>query len=311
MPRPPSGRQWAIATGGHAAVVVEVGGGLRSYAAHGRPMIDGYAESEMCSGGAGQVLAPWPNRIRDGRWPWQGADQRLPLSEPSAHNAIHGLVRWRPWTLVSHSADAVTVRCQIDPRPGYPCSVLLATTWSVSAGGLRAEHAAENTGETVAPFGLGVHPYLVVPGVPVDDLVLELPAGTALRTDDRGLPVEDYAVAGSALDYRTGRRIGAEVIDTAFTDFRGGVSTVRLTGPTGAGAEVTLEESFSWVQVFTGDTLRAPRRRRSVAVEPMTCPPDAFNSGRDLVVLEPGGSWQGAWTLRPIESDADRIGPGP
>ncbi len=297
MSRPPSGEQWAIAAGDSRAVLVESGGGIREYVAGGRAVLDGYAVEEMCTGGAGQVLAPWPNRVRDGRWSWRGRDQQLALSEPTAGNAIHGLVRWRPWTLVTRTADAVCVQCQIDPQPGYPGSILVEIAWSVSAQGLRAAHSARNTGSEPAPFGLGVHPYLMVPGVAVDDLWLEIPAGTALRTDERGLPVEEYPVAGSAVDYRAGRQIGAAKLDTAFTD---GVSSARLSTPDGAGVELSLDHGFAWMQVYTGDTLPPARRRRSVAVEPMTCPPDAFNSGRDLMVLEPGQNWSGSWTLRPL-----------
>jgi len=296
MVRQPSGEQWPIAAAGYVAVIVELGGGLRSCEAGGQPIVDGYAAEEKCAGGAGQVLAPWPNRVRDGKWDWEGVGHQLALSEPAAHNAIHGLTRWRPWTLVSRSADSVTVQCQVDPQPGYPFSVLVSTTWSLSADGLAARHSAVNNGREPAPFGLGVHPYLMVNGVGADDLVLQVPADTALRTDDRGLPVEEYAVAGSDVDYRAGHRIGPARIDTAFT---GGVSGARVSAG-GRGVELTLDDSFRWLQVFTGDTLPADRRRRSVAVEPMTCPPDAFNSRRDVVVLQPDQQWQGAWGLRAV-----------
>jgi aldose 1-epimerase len=297
MPRPPSGEQWSIGADGCEAVIVEVGGGLRTYHAAGRPILDGYGVDEMCVGGAGQVLAPWPNRIRDGRWSWHGTDYQLPLTEVAKHNAIHGLVRWRPWTKVSAAADSITVRCQIDPQPGYPFSVLVSTTWTISADGLRADHQATNTGPGPAPFGLGVHPYLLVPDVSPDDLVLRLPAETALRTDERGLPVGEYRVAESAVDFTVGRKIGSTQLDTAFT---GGVSTARLSTQDGVGVELAMDESFHWIQVFTADTLPPPRRRRSVAVEPMTCRPDAFNSWRDVRVLEPDQSWHGSWTVRPL-----------
>lgn len=298
MSRPPSGDQWVIAVGDSRVVIVELGGGVREYVAGDRAVLDGYGVEEMCTGGAGQVLAPWPNRVRDGRWSWRDADQQLPLTEPAAANAIHGLVRWRPWILVARTPDTVRVQCQIDPQPGYPGSVLLETVWSVSDRGLRAEHSARNTGAAPTPFGLGVHPYLVVPGVAVDDLLLEVPAETALRTDERGLPVGEYPVAGAPVDYRAGRQIGSATLDTAFT---GGVSHARLSTRDGGGVELSLGDGFRWVQVYTGDTLPIGRRRRSVAVEPMTCPPDALNSGRDLVVLEPDESWTGSWTLRPLQ----------
>jgi aldose 1-epimerase len=190
----------------------------------------------------------------------------------------------------------VTVSCQLDPQPGYPCSVLISTTWSVSIDGLRAQHSVVNNGATVAPFGVGIHPYLLVDGVPVDELELEFTAQTGLRTDERGLPVEDFAVAGSPADFRTPRRIGETQLDTAFT---GGISGARVTAGD-RGVELTLSPEFRWLQLFTGDTLPADRRRRSLAVEPMTCPPDAYNSGRHLVTLAPDETWQGEWGLRAV-----------
>ncbi len=294
MPRQPSGEQWTLHGGDYEAVVVEVGGGLRSCTDGGRPIVDGYGAAERCAGGAGQVLAPWPNRVRDGKWSWDGADQQLALSEPMAGNAIHGLTRWRTWTLSERTADSVTVNCQVDPQPGYPGSLLLTTQWRVSGDGLCVQHTALNNGPAATPFGLGVHPYLMVDGADVDDLELQLAAETALRTDERGLPVGGYRVAGTDVNYRAGRRIGTAVLDTAFT---GGVTGARISAGE-RGVALTVDAAFGWLQVFTGDTLPGTRRRRSVAIEPMTCPPDALNSRRDLVVLQPEESWQGSWSLR-------------
>src|SRR2546430_3801599 len=157
---PPTGAQYPIRSGEHTAVVVEVGGGLRTYAVAGQEVIDGYAENELPPGGAGQVLAPWPNRLRDGRYTWQGHTYQLALSEPPNHNAIHGLVRWQPWQPVSVSDSAVTLSCVLPPCPGYPWRLELTTTWSFGAAGLAAEHTATNLSDSAAPFGLGVHPYL-------------------------------------------------------------------------------------------------------------------------------------------------------
>jgi aldose 1-epimerase len=297
-----SGEQWTIAADGHQATVVEVGGGQREYTVDGEPVLDGYAEDEICPHGAGQVLAPWPNRTGDGRYDFGGAAHRLALSEPAKRNAIHGLVRFLPWRRVSTGAESVTVACRLPAQPGYPWWLELTTRWVVSRHGLRAEHTAANLADAPAPFGLGCHPYLRLPGA-VDDLVLHVPAGTLLRKDDRALPVGDEPVAGGAADFTRPRRIGAAQLDATYTDLvRGdaGTADVRLSTKDGAGWELWADESFRWIQVFTGDALAAPRARRAVAVEPMTCPPDALRSGRDLIVLDPGQTWRGSWGIRPL-----------
>ncbi|MGB2568894.1 aldose 1-epimerase family protein [Micromonospora citrea] len=303
VPRPPSGTQWTIAADGHEAVIVEVGGGLRSYRHDGVDYLDGYEEDELCPGSAGQVLAPWPNRIRDGAYTFGERSLQLDLSEPARNNAMHGLVNWVSWHLVEEAADAVTVGYDLPPRPGYPWPLRLRTRFSVGADGLRAEHEATNLGDEPAPFGFSMHPYLRLPDVPVDQISLRVPGRTRVLLDGRLLPVGATSVAGTEYDFTALRPIGDAVLDVAFGDVvRGddGGSAVTLAAGDGTTAvHVWADREFGWWQVFTGDTLTGQRQRRSVAVEPMTCPADAFRSGKDVITLKPGATWRGAWGVRP------------
>ena len=294
----PSGEQWTIKSGDHEAVVVEVGGGLRAYRVAGVDIVDGYAEDELPPGGAGQVLAPWPNRIRDGRYVFEGVSHQLPLTEPSRHNALHGLVNWVRWRLVDAAEDNLTVEYEVPAQPGYPWPLLLRGTWSVGPDGLRVSHEATNLSGELCPFGYAAHPYLRVVGTPTNELLLRVPGRSRLLTDGRLLPIGAARVAGGDFDFTEPRQIGKAELDTAFGDLiRGedGGSSVELSTVDGGGIRVWADGAFSWWQVFTADTLGGDRHRRSVAVEPMTCPPDAFRSGRDLVVLEPGQTWRGTW----------------
>jgi aldose 1-epimerase len=288
---------------GHRAVVVEVGGVLRSYAAGDRDILDGFGTDEIAPACAGQVLAPWPNRIRDGHYTFGGRTYQLALTEPARHNAIHGLVNWSRWRLAEQSAGSVTLEYDLPAQEGYPWSLLLRTRWSVGAGGLRCEQEVANTGDQDAPWGYSVHPYVRLAGVAVDDILLRVPGRTRVLADARLLPIGAVKVAGTEYDFTEPRRIGDAVLDTTFgdldTDPDGG-SVVTIEAPDGsARVEVWGDRNFKWWQVFTGDTLHGERFRRSVAIEPMTCPPDAFRSGRDLIVLAPGESWSAAWGIRP------------
>lgn len=292
-----------IEADGHVATVVEVGGGLRGYRVGDADVLDGYGPDEVCPGGAGQVLAPWPNRIRDGRYPFRGESYQLPLTEPEYHNAIHGLVRWLPWRCVERTPAEVLLECDLWPTPGYPWPLRLRTRWSVGGDGLRATHEATNLGGTPCPFGLGAHPYLRLPGTDVARTVLRVPALNRLLTDGRNLPIGAAKVAAGEFDYTEPRSIGSAVLDTGFGDpdrDADGHATVTLSTMDGRTSIVVwADEAFGWWQVFTGDTLPGGRQRRSVAVEPMTCPPDALRSGRDVVVLEPGQTWRGSWGIAP------------
>ena len=298
-----SGTQWAIEAEGHRAVVVEVGGVLRSYAAGDREILDGFAADELSPASAGQILAPWPNRIRDGHYTFDQTAYQLSLTEPARHNAIHGLVNWARWHVADQSPDAVTLAFDLPAQVGYPWSLALRTRWSVSAGGLRCDQDVANTSDANAPWGYSVHPYLQLTGVAVDDILLKVPGRTRVLADNRLLPIGAVKVAGGEYDFTEPRRIGDAVLDTTFGDIEydaDGGSAVTIASPDGA-RTVTVwgDGNFKWWQVFTGDTLHGERHRRSVAIEPMTCPPDAFRSGRDLIVLEPGQTWSASWGIRP------------
>ncbi|GAA0794065.1 aldose 1-epimerase family protein [Spirilliplanes yamanashiensis] len=300
--RPKSGTQWTIEADGHRAVVVEVGGNLRHYSVGGRDVVDGFAEDEIAPAMAGAILAPWPSRIRDGQYTFRDTAHQLPLTEAASRTALHGLVLWGRWTLVEHAADTVTVEYDLPPMPGYPWSLVIRSTWTVGADGLRAVHTATNTDTEACPFGFSVHPYLRLPGVAVDDAELTVPARSRVLFDGRLLPIGAVKVAGTDYDYAEPRRIGAAVLDTTFGDVVAGPdggSAVTLAAPGGPSLDVWADGQFSYWQVFSADTLGGERRRRSVAIEPMTCPPDAFRSGRDLIVLEPGQTWTGTWGIRP------------
>jgi aldose 1-epimerase len=293
--RLPSGEQIELALGDQRVVVVEVGGGLREYAAGGRAVLDGYAEDELCSSGRGQLLIPWPNRIQDGRYEFDGRVEELPLDEPERGNAIHGLVRWSAWEVEERHRDRVVIAHLLHPRPGYPFTLALRVEYSLAGDGLTVRTEATNVGAEDCPYGAGAHPYLAVGGGSVDELTLAVPAATVLESDERGLPVAARNVQGTDFDFQAAKRIGRLRLDHCFTDLvrdDDGRVRVRL----GNGTSLWADRSFDYLMVFTGDGL-PDVDRRSLAVEPMTCPPNAFRSGDALVRLEPGQTHVATWGL--------------
>jgi len=299
----PSGEQVEIEFGDQRVVVVEVGGGLRSYEAGGRAVLDAYGPDEMCSSGRGQVLIPWPNRLQAGSYEFGGRSHQLALDEPSAGNAIHGLVRWADWTVAEREANRVVVVHTLHPRPGYPFTLELSIEYTLSQGGLQVRTTATNVGMDPCPFGSGAHPYLTFGTGSVDSVLLQVPARTVLHSDERGIPTGSGAVGGTEYDFTQPRAIGATKLDTAFTDLerdQDGLARVELRHPDhDGGLALWVDERYSYLMLYTGDD-RPDVNRRSLAVEPMTCPPNAFRSGDDLIVLEPGGSFQGVWGISPL-----------
>jgi aldose 1-epimerase len=301
QPHPPSGEQHEIRHGDHVVVVTEVGATLRVYSAGGLDVLDGFSVDEPSSAGRGQVLAPWPNRLDGGRYEFDGRPGAAAIDEPELGNAIHGLVRWLAWQLASKNDEAVAMECVLHPQPAYPWRLELGLEYRLAAGGLEVVARATNASAEAAPFGIGFHPYLTM-GIPVDDVRLTIPASRRVTTDNRALPVGEEDVAGTEFDFTIGRPVGATRLDTCFTGLaRGsdGRSRARLESPEGGrDVEVWAGEAFGYLQVYTGDTLEpASRRRQAVAIEPMTCPPNALASGVDVIRLEPGVSWSGSWGI--------------
>jgi aldose 1-epimerase len=296
----PSGKQITIASGDQRAVIVEVGGGLRSYSAGGRELVDGYGADEMSSAGRGQVLIPWPNRLEDGSYEFDGRRHQLPLNEPERGNAIHGLVRWAAWTASACEPHRAVMEHVLHPQPGYPFILGIRIEYALSESGLQVRTTATNLGADPCPYGSGAHPYLTLGTATIDHLLLRVPARSVLQSDARGLPVATEAVVGTEYDFRQPRRIGSTRLDHAFTDLerdQDGLARVELRDPD-EGYQVSLwvDQSYPYLMLFSGDPLPNVNRR-SLAVEPMTCPPNAFRSGNALVRLEPGHSFTSRWGI--------------
>jgi aldose 1-epimerase len=295
-----TGQQFTIAADEHQVTVVEVGAGLRSYRYRGVDVTQGYPAEALPPKCAGVTLVPWPNRLRGGRYTFDGVPQQLALTEPASGNAIHGLGRWERWSVVHRDPAAVTLGLDIVPQHGWPYEVLVQVTYALHPDhGLTVTATARNHGSNRAPFGAGFHPYLSTHGGSLGETTVRLPASQRLIVDEAQLPIGVQSVAGTAYDLRRGRRLRELRMDDGFTGLHTehgrGVAEVRNRN---GGARLWFDEAFRYLQVFTPELLTGGRP--AVAVEPMTCAPDAFNSGAGLIVLSPGGTWTGSWGISPL-----------
>jgi aldose 1-epimerase len=305
---PASGRQIELRHGAQSVTVVEVGGGIRAYTVGGVDILDGYDASDMCVGAKGQTLLPWPNRIEDGQYEFDGESFQLPLTEAEAHNAIHGLVRWHDWAVDEQPTDAsggvtrARLTCRLYPSPGYPFTLDISNDYTLDDGGLTVRTTTRNAGPRRCPYAVGFHPYLRVPTDHIDEAVLRIPSGVRLPTNDRGIPTGREDVTGTGYDFRQPRPIGDIEIDTTYADLdrdADGRAEVTLATPDGdRSVTLWLDQGFRYVEIFTGDTLPEAQRRCGLGVEPMTCPPNAYQTGEALLVLEPGEEVTTTWGIR-------------
>ncbi len=322
MTVPRSGRQHAIAAYGYEAEIAGVGATLRTLRSGGRDLVVPFDADEVRPKNRGVTLAPWPNRIVDGRYRFRGAELQLPLTEPARGHALHGLVGWADFAERLVERDRVVLVAVVEPQDGYPFRVEVEVEYRIGPDGLSQTVTGRNLGADAAPWGTGPHPYLVAGPFPepmdarsvrspdsgvgsVDAWTLTLPASAVLTvTEDRLSPVALEPVdAHPQWDFRTPRRIGSTFIDHAFTELArtDGLCTVELRGVDGRGVAMSWGEACPWVQIHTADTPGAPTTHRiGLAVEPMTCAPDAFNSGAGLVVLDPGAAHAASWRIHTL-----------
>ncbi|WP_019181768.1 aldose 1-epimerase family protein [Microbacterium yannicii] len=329
---PASGTQHALRAGDYEAVIASVGATLRSLTYRGRNLVVPFEADEVRPAHRGATLAPWPNRIVDGKYSFGGRDFQLGLTEPARGHALHGLATWLDFEAVDKGSDHVTLAAVIQPQTAYPWRIIVTARFELGPGGLTQSVTARNDSAEPAPWGTAPHPYLVAGEGRVDDWTLELPAAQVLEaTPDRLIPTELTAVDANdpeRFDFRTARPIGPVEIDHAYSGLiRGsdGIATVRLTVPTpppldagasggasgrvgpaaGTGVEMSWDASCPWVQVHTADKPDPAASRLGLAVEPMTCAPDAFNAGSydydaGLVVIEPDASATASWRIAAI-----------
>ncbi|PHP52643.1 aldose-1-epimerase [Actinomyces ruminis] len=311
-----------LRAGDYEARIATSGATLVHLRRQGRDLVIPFdAETALPGAWQGKTLIPWPNRIADAHYTYRGVDYPVPCNEPETGAALHGLVGWTNFAVVSETdaADdaggaaapvAVTLALSLPASYAYPWTLDIIVLYALDARtGLTVTTTATNAGAAIstavgvvgapiedgapapAPYGVSCHPYLTR-SVPLDECVLQVPADRVLDVDTHMAPAGERDVTGTDWDWRTGRLVGATATDNAYTGLPADAWQVRLTGGEGE-RSVVMSAAAPWVQVYSGEHLG----RRGVAVEPMTCPPNAFNSGQDLITLAAGQSHTFTWQL--------------
>ncbi|WP_028047653.1 aldose 1-epimerase family protein [Cellulomonas sp. URHE0023] len=299
LPPLPTGRQHVLELGDQRAVVAAVGASLREYTVGGRDVVLPYPQDAMAPAFSGTVLAPWPNRLRDGLYEFEGVTYDVPLNEHDRQTALHGLVAHQTFSTVDAGSDSVTLELVVVPTSGYPWPVRLRVTYALASTGLRVQTDVTNLGTSTAPFGLGFHPWLSPGDGPVDEATLRVDATRHVTVDTRLLPTGSEALAGR-FDLRSATLLRGIALDDAWLQLvrdEDGLSWVHFGGSDGRTVSMWADAGFEAWQVCTGDFVAAIKRR-GVAVEPMTCIADAFRTGENLIRLAPGESRELTWGLQ-------------
>lgn len=289
------------AFGGRAveALVSPVGASLQRLRVDGIELVQGSPDGPV--GASGAVLVPWPNRVRGGRWTLDGRPQQLVRTEPDAGNALHGLVASTAFATVAWEPDAVRFRAEVQHPPGYPFDLQVSVAYRLTPSGVDSELTVVNRSDRPAPVAVGVHPYLRVGDAAPHDLLLRVDADRTLLLGDDNLPLTETDVASTPFDLRRPTPLTAAPGHAAFTGLRitGGRVRLGLTDrSSGRTAELWADPRFRWAQVYVSDTLPGLGAGRvAVALEPMTAPPDALNSGTDLAWLETASPWSLGWGI--------------
>jgi len=297
---PLSGTQVHLEHGNQHATLATVGASLREYTVGGSDVVVPFDAEQVAPAFHGMVLAPWPNRLADGRYNFGGRDLQLPLNEPSRGTALHGLSCWDDWAVTEASADAATLVLNMPASPGYPFSLRVSVTYALSDNGLTITTTALNTGADALPYGVGYHPWISPGTGSLDDCTLQIGAESVVTVDDRLLPTGAVPVSGD-MDYRAPRTLAGSDLDDAFAApirDANGLSWARLARGDGSTVAIWMDGAAKAWQVCTGNHISPPEAQRSgVAVEPMSCIADAFRTGNDLVALEPGDSHTLVWGM--------------
>ncbi|MDE3031204.1 MAG: aldose epimerase [Acidobacteriota bacterium] len=298
----PSGEQIAIAHGDQRAVITEVGATLRTYVKGGVSVIEGFAGDELPEGAHGQLMYPWPNRLSPEPWTFSGRTAVPSVDDHSTGTAIHGLVRWRPFEVDQVNQNRCVLSLRLHPSPEYPFLSEIAVAYHLGSLGLTVTTTVTNLDDVPIPAGVGFHPYLAVTTATIEGAELEVPASAYVATGERLLPTgEILPVAGRPIDFTVAKSVSGIELNVTYTELRRdntGLATVKVRDRDGGVVELEVDRNFPYIQVYTGDELSHGHRRTSIGVEPMTCPPEALRSGKDLIVLEPGQHWAGSWRLR-------------
>lgn len=271
-------------------------------------IIDGYSSPEnakntLMTTFKGSNLFPFPNRIADGKYVYGGQQFQLPLNFPQENNAIHGLIYDEEFKLLDQEDGEIGCKLLLEyeaeeESEGYPFRYHLKISYRLlENGGFESKIKVTNLMDRSIPVGHGWHPYFRLGNNLVNELQLEFPAEDILKVDERNIPI------GESSKYNKFNKltpIENTILDNCFKlseeNDKAEITIMNKTGTFGYKIwQETGKYKYNFLQVYT------PPNRKSIAIEPMTCAPDAFNNTNGLIILAPLESFTASWGISKLQ----------
>ena len=293
------GNEYIIESGSYRAVIFQQGSALKSLTWEGIDIVTPSPAEDIPHSCAGQLLIPYPNRIEDGQYTFEGIRYELPIDEHERNNAIHGYGYRAMWNLDSVTETSITQSWRTPYLSGYPFDLRVRAAYTADAEGLHVTVTAHNADTKNAPWACAMHPWLANGSDAHGDAIdaanaqcrLAIPADTHVTIDGRLLPTGTENVDGTQYDLRDGPTLEGRPFDDAWTDVRyntDGLATAVFTRPDGITVELSGDRTVTSFQVCTGTGFPEGTRPQGVAVEPQTAYANAFRSGIGLISIAPG-----------------------
>jgi aldose 1-epimerase len=284
------------ATGNSFSIAPEAGANVLDIRFGGFGILDGHntpEELEAGKWGKSTVLFPFPNRLLDGQYQWEGKIRQFPVNNAATGNAIHGFVRHHAFGVekVELTPNHAAILCRLDYKGDYepyPFPFTLDLRFALHSQSFTLKAMCTNRHKRPIPVGFGWHPYFRLSDRAADHK-LQLPLCEKVEIDERMIPT---GVRTPFQDFAKKTKIGDTFLDNCFALEKDGAYALTLES---GGRSIRMSANSRqcpFFQVFT------PPHGESVALEPMSCNVDAFNNREGLVELAPGKTWHTEMGIR-------------
>jgi aldose 1-epimerase len=277
----------------HKLTIASIGSSIREYTIDGLDIIVPYNSDEMAPHYSGQVLFPWPNRLEDGKYEFEGKKVDAFINEKDRNNQLHGLSALYSFDILEKDENWAKLGLLLPPNRNFPYLIRAEILYTLTDDGLEIKTFVKNEGRENAPFALGWHPWFAPRGE-LDNCTLQFRAASYVYPDSRLLPTKEGELP-AAFDFSTEKSLRGIELDDAFADLE--ENKVSFKAADGHITTIRADENYKSFQICTADFGEGAERRFGIAIEPMTAYANAFKTHKDLITIAPEQIIQNSWKI--------------